>query len=244
MHLQQPGMYGPDAFCQLLFLISKRSACMYSACRWATCRSRPPALMRSAHPVLNLTKHPSLCSGSESGISFPEPVKRHSRRPLNAVTSANLQVLAGRDCDSHAARDSPCMSYRRRSVRRLHTAHQIVRCRVPIGSAGRRRVRPSVSKDACKASLSRHPGNVSRPNACLVPAGSSGNDEIRGKVFPVAGPPRFFLSIPGPGSVRSDNHLKWIDVENPRDCETDFVVEYADPAPVAAHCGARNAEGF
>lgn len=109
---------------------------------------------------------------------------------------------------------------------------------------GRRRMRPSLPNDAWKASLSRHPGNVSRPNACLVPAGSSGNDEIRGKVFPVVGPPRFFLSIPGPGRVRSDNHLKWIDVENPGDCETDFVVEYADPAPVAAHCSARNAEGF
>lgn len=36
-----------------IFLMSKRSACMYLACRWVACRSTPSALMRSAHSVLS-----------------------------------------------------------------------------------------------------------------------------------------------------------------------------------------------
>lgn len=49
-------MYGPGAFCKLFFDGDmKRSACMYTACRWAR-RNMPAALMRSAHPVLSKLK--------------------------------------------------------------------------------------------------------------------------------------------------------------------------------------------
>jgi hypothetical protein len=43
----------PTPFASFLFVMSKRSACMYPACQMGSCRSTPAASMRSAHPVLS-----------------------------------------------------------------------------------------------------------------------------------------------------------------------------------------------
>jgi len=47
------GFSDPTPFASLLFVMPKRSACMYQACQMGSCRSTPAASMRSAHPVLS-----------------------------------------------------------------------------------------------------------------------------------------------------------------------------------------------
>ncbi|WP_232436960.1 hypothetical protein, partial [Burkholderia ubonensis] len=43
----------PTPFASFLFVMSKRSACMYPACPMGDRRSTPAASMRSAHPILS-----------------------------------------------------------------------------------------------------------------------------------------------------------------------------------------------